>query len=218
MPSSQLRQRPEHSTLVEHMSVIELVMASANPHKVDEINELLQRLAPNIRVLPRPEWVQDVVEDADSLTGNARLKARALCTATGTAAVADDTGLFVEALDGRPGIYAARFAGENASYADNVNYLLSELRLVGALTPEARRAAFVTVALVSFPDGREVFAEGRVEGYISLQLMGSGGFGYDPVFVADELAPQTFAVAPSEAKQLISHRARAFTSLVALLV
>jgi XTP/dITP diphosphohydrolase len=196
---------------------LELVMASANPDKVAEIEELLGRLVPYVRVLPRPTSVPDVVEDADTLTGNARLKAMALCRATGKAAVADDTGLFVDALDGQPGIYAARYAGEHVTYADNVNHLLTELTRVGAHENTQRTASFVSVALIAYPDGTELSAEGRVDGYIATQPEGAGGFGYDPVFVPHETAPQTFASLGLDAKQRLSHRSRAFTALADLL-
>lgn len=195
------------------MQPLRLVMASANPHKVAEIEELLGRLLPGVTVVGRPESVPDVVEDADTLLGNARLKAVALCRATGQPAVSDDTGLFVEALDGRPGVHTARFAGPNPSYEDNVNHLLSELAAVGASSPKDRRASFVTVAMVVFPDGSELHAEGRVDGVIAPEAQGTNGFGYDPVFVPDETAPLSFASVANEVKQSISHRSRAVTDL-----
>jgi XTP/dITP diphosphohydrolase len=195
----------------------ELVMASANPDKVAEIEQLLGRLVPHVRILPRPASAPEVVEDADTLIGNARLKAVALCRATGKAAVADDTGLFVDALDGQPGIYAARYAGQHVTYADNVNYLLAELTKVGAHSKLQRTASFVTVALIAYPDGTEVSAEGCVDGYIAAKPEGSAGFGYDPVFVPHETAPYTFASLGVEAKQRLSHRSRAFTALAELL-
>ncbi len=116
---------------------LRLVLASANPDKVKEIVAVLTDALP-VQLLPRPAGVPDVVEDADTLVGNARLKARALVAATGTAAVADDTGLEVEALGGAPGVYSARYAGEDATYADNVAKLLDAL---AALGDGARRAA-----------------------------------------------------------------------------
>src|SRR6202012_2896948 len=141
---------------------------------------------------PRPSDVPDVVEDGDTLLDNARLKARALGAATGAAAVADDTGLEVDALDGAPGVYSARYAGEDVTYADNVTKLLREL---GALEDRGgeRRASFKTVALVAFPDGSEVWAEGVLPGTISTETRGSNGFGYDPVFVPEGGDGRTFA-------------------------
>jgi XTP/dITP diphosphohydrolase len=154
--------------------------------------------------------VPDVDETADTLDGNARLKAAALCEATGEPAVADDTGLEVAALDGRPGVYSSRFAGPHASYADNVAKLLADLEGV----PVERRAArFRTVALARFPDGREVSAEGVVDGHIATEPRGHEGFGYDPVFVPDEGDGRTFAQMTLAEKQAVSHRGRAFRAL-----
>jgi XTP/dITP diphosphohydrolase len=195
---------------------IRLVLASANPDKVAEIAAVLADALP-VDLVPRPPEVPDVVEDGATLLDNARLKALALVSATGLAAVADDTGLEVEALGGAPGVYSARYAGEGATYADNVAKLLAEL---SALQDGggARRARFRTVALVAFPDGGEVWAEGAVDGSISEAVRGDGGFGYDPVFVPRDGDGRTFAeMSPSE-KHGISHRGRAFRSLAAALV
>jgi XTP/dITP diphosphohydrolase len=224
--------------------LVEVVMASANPHKVTEIENLLRRAIPDLVVLPRPTDVGEVVEDADTLLGNARLKAHALAQATQKPAVADDTGLFVDALGGDPGVYTARYAGEKATYADNCEKLLRELNRVGATQPSKRTASFVTVAMVAWPDGSEVWAEGRVQGIITTKIFGSGGFGYDPVFAPIEpratVAPTlpwtvqeapaetaavfeleadlpTFAQLGNEIKNTISHRSRAFESLALLL-
>ena len=188
-----------------------LVCASANPHKVTEIAAVL---GGHVELLPRPPDVPDVIEDADTFVGNARLKAVALCRATGEAAVADDTGLEVDALDDRPGVRSARFAGEHASDADNVALLLDALRDV---PDEARTARFRTVALVHRPDGSETVAEGTVEGRIARTPRGTNGFGYDPVFVPLDGPGYTFAEMSSEDKNAISHRGRAFRALAALL-
>jgi XTP/dITP diphosphohydrolase len=190
---------------------LRLVLASANPDKVKEIVAVLSA-ALRVDLLPRPEAVPEVVEDADTLVGNARLKARALVAATDTAAVADDTGLEVEALDGAPGVYSARYAGESATYADNVAKLLREL---AALDDDggARRASFKTVALVAFPDGSEVWAEGVLPGIIAAEGRGTNGFGYDPVFVPDGGDGRTFAEMRAEEKDAVSHRGRAFRAL-----
>jgi XTP/dITP diphosphohydrolase len=190
---------------------LRLVLASANPDKVKEIVAVLSAALP-VDLLPRPETVPEVVEDADTLVGNARLKARALVAATDTAAVADDTGLEVDALDGAPGVYSARYAGASATYADNVAKLLSEL---AALEEDggARRASFKTVALVAFPDGSEVWAEGVLPGTIATEGRGTNGFGYDPVFVPDGGDGRTFAQMRAEEKDAVSHRGRAFRAL-----
>jgi XTP/dITP diphosphohydrolase len=169
-----------------------------------------------VELVPRPPEVPDVVEDGETLLDNARLKAQALVAATGLPAVADDTGLEVAALGGAPGVYSARYAGEDVTYADNVAKLLSEL---SALPDEGgeRRARFRTVALAAFPDGSELWAEGVVEGTITRLAKGSGGFGYDPVFAPDEAGGSTFAEMTPEAKHAISHRGRAFRGLAGLL-
>ncbi len=195
---------------------MELVVASANPDKVAEIAAVLSELG--IAVLPRPASVADVVEDADTLEGNARLKAVAIATATGMPAVADDTGLEVDALAGAPGVHSARFAGQHATYADNVTKLLADLEAAGALEPDRRRARFRTCALVAYPDGDDVVAFGTVEGWIAASAAGDEGFGYDPVFVPDDADGRTFAEMTSVEKQAISHRGRALRNLAELLV
>ena len=133
-------------------------------------------------------------------------------------AVADDTGLEVEALGGAPGVYSARFAGEHATYAENVAKLLAELARVGADAPEQRRARFRTVAMVAYPDGTEVWAAGEVIGVIAPEAIGHSGFGYDPVFAPDGYDGRTFAQMSPEEKHRVSHRGRAFRALADLLV
>jgi XTP/dITP diphosphohydrolase len=192
---------------------MQLVCASANSDKVDEIRAVLAPLG--IELLPRPDDVPEVVEDAPTLEGNARLKAIAICDATGQPALADDTGLEVDALGGAPGVFSARFAGEDATYADNVAKLLDALADVPE--PEERLARFRTVALVRFPDGRELIAAGWVDGTIALAPRGDGGFGYDPVFEPVEAEGRTFAELTVEEKNGISHRARAVRTLAELL-
>jgi XTP/dITP diphosphohydrolase len=187
------------------------VCASANPDKVAEIAALLDGL---VELLPRPADVPDVVEDADSLIGNARLKAAAISAATGLPAISDDTGLEIDALDGAPGVYAARFAGEHCSYADNRDKVL---RLLADVPSEARTARFKTAAMVVWPDGRELAVEGVCEGSIATEERGSRGFGYDPVFIAAEGGGRTFAEMSDVEKNAISHRGRAFLALVAAL-
>lgn len=186
---------------------LRLVCASANPDKVREIAAIL---GPHVELLPRPADVPDVVEDGETLLENARLKARAICEATGMAAVADDTGLEVDALGGAPGVLSARYAGDDATYADNVAKLLRELRQHEGL---ARTARFRTVAVVVHPDGREVVAEGIVDGRITEEPRGENGFGYDPVFVPDDGGGATFAEMDADTKNAISHRGRAFRAL-----
>ena len=188
-----------------------LVCASANPDKVREIDEILASCG--VVLEPRPATVPDVEENADTLEGNARLKAVAIAQATGVGALADDTGLEVDALGGAPGVRSARYAGERSNSAANIAKLLSELDAVGASSVEQRRARFRTVVLVRWPDGSETIAEGTVSGTIALEQHGSGGFGYDPVFVPDEGDGRTFAEMDTSEKHLISHRGRALRSL-----
>jgi XTP/dITP diphosphohydrolase len=194
---------------------LRLVVASANRDKVKEIVAVLSE-ALDVELVPRPGDVPEVVEDGATLVDNARLKARALMQATGTAAVADDTGLEVDALGGAPGVYAARYAGEGATYADNVRKLLREL---GALADGGgeRTARFKSVAFVAFPDGSEVWAEGVMDGTIAAAPRGDNGFGYDPVFEPDTGGGRTFAEMTAAEKDAMSHRGRAFRSLAALL-
>lgn len=186
--------------------MLQLVCASANPDKVAEIQRLLDGV---VDLLPRPAHVPDVVEDAGSLLGNARLKASALCAATGMPAVADDTGLEVDALDGAPGVDAAHYAGEGCTYAENRSKLLSDMAGVSD-----RRAAFKTVAIVVWPDGSELHVEGVCPGVITTVERGDVGFGYDSVFQPDEGGGATFAEMGVEAKNAISHRGRAFRALL----
>ena len=186
-------------------------MASANPDKVAEIAELMADVA---EILPRPPEVPDVIEDADTLEGNARLKAVAICEATGIAAIADDTGLEIDHIDGAPGVYTARFAGEGATYQDNVDKTLEVLDGV----PEAQRTArFRTVALLRYPDGSEIVSHGVVDGRIAVAQRGESGFGYDPIFIPDGCDGATFSEMTNEDKNAISHRGRAFRALKAQL-
>lgn len=188
-----------------------LVAATANPDKLAEIEAILAE-AGSVELLPRPAGVPEVEETGETLEENARLKAAAIAVATGRPAVADDTGIEVEALGGAPGVHAARYAGESATYADNVRKLLAEL----ALLPDeggSRRARFRTVAMVRFPAGREIWREGSVDGTIARQSRGGSGFGYDPVFVPDEGDGRSFAEMTAAEKHAVSHRGRAFRAL-----
>ena len=186
------------------------VLATANPDKAREIIEVLRAAGADIEIEPRDLSLPDVDETGATLEENARIKAQALCDATDRPAIADDTGLEVDALDGAPGVHSARFAGEGATYSDNVEKLL---RRLDGVEGTARTARFATVAIARWPDGREVAATGTVEGTIATSPRGHGGFGYDPVFVPDECDGRTFAeLSPSE-KHAVSHRGRAFRTL-----
>ncbi len=188
-----------------------VVLATANPGKHAELVGLL---AGHVEVLARPPELPDVVEDADTLVGNARLKARAIVAATGEAALADDTGLEVDALGGLPGVRSARYAGAGADDDRNVAKLLAELADVAA--PD-RTARFRTLLVLADPEGRELVTEGVVEGTIASRRSGAGGFGYDPVFVPVEGDGRTFADMDRDEKAAISHRGRALRALAAAL-
>ena len=210
------------------MKPLEIVCASANPDKVREIEDLFREfLGDTVTLLPRPSHVPDVDENDDTLLGNARLKARAIMDATGRPAVADDTGLFVDALPGELGVRTARYASDRPEhvtdpYGANRRKLLASLERLGCVSPESRRARFVTVAVVLWPDGREVSVEGECHGVIASSERGEHGFGFDPLFVPEEilgsdLTGPTFAELGDAVKNRISHRARAFQALAAKL-
>lgn len=188
------------------MSLPQLVSATANPHKLAEIAGILDGL---VELLPRPAEVPEVVEDAGTLEGNARLKAAAICAATGLPAVSDDTGLFVDALDGEPGVETAYYAGPHATYAENRAKMLQVLAGV-----ENRRAAFRTIVMVVYPDGSELSVEGVCEGTIATEERGDRGFGFDPLFIPDDGDGRTFSLMTDAEKNEISHRGRAFVALV----
>lgn len=190
--------------------MVTFVLATANPDKAVEIESVLRSIGLPVTLESRAPTLPDVVESGATLEDNARLKAVDSCDRTGLPAIADDTGLEVDALDGAPGVRTARFAGEDASYADNVRLLLERMRDV---PDDQRTARFATVAIARWPDGREVAALGTVDGRIISEPRGSGGFGYDPVFVPDDGDGRTFAEMSLAEKDICSHRARAFRSL-----
>ncbi len=184
------------------------VLATANPDKVIEIREILAGL--DLTLLERPLDVADVIEDGETLEDNALLKARALVSATGHAAIADDTGLFVDALDGEPGVFSARYAGQDATYADNVNKMIAAL---SAVEPSRRTARFRTVAAVAYPDDSWFVVDGELHGTIAPAPRGTNGFGYDPIFIADDAHGKTLAELTPEQKHALSHRGNAFRAL-----
>jgi XTP/dITP diphosphohydrolase len=186
------------------MRLSRLVIGSQNPDKVAEVEAVLAHVGLGIEIVRGLSW-PEVEETEDTLEGNALLKARAVRDATGIAAVADDTGLEIAALSGAPGVHTARYAGPEASYADNVAKLLATLRGV-----TDRNARFRTVIAVAGNDGSELVVEGRLGGRITTQPRGTEGFGYDPVF---EVGGRTLAEMDIAEKNLISHRARAIRSL-----
>ena len=185
------------------------MVASKNPDKIAEVEAVLTGLGIVGEIVRGLDW-PDVDETEPTLTGNALLKARAVAAATGMVAVADDTGLEVDALDGQPGVHSARYAGPDASYEDNV------AKLLDALDAELDRTArFKTVIAVVDPaTGEEWTAEGVVEGAITLDPRGVYGFGYDPVFAVDG---RTLGEMTATEKSEISHRARAIRALADML-
>jgi XTP/dITP diphosphohydrolase len=180
-----------------------IVVATRNPHKLRELAEILE----GIPLEPLPEGVQLPPEDAATFAGNAAIKARAAREATGLPAIGDDSGIEVAALDGRPGVRSARYAGEGASDEENLAQLLRE---VGPL--EDRRAAYVCWIAFAASDAEPELFEGRCEGTLIDEPRGSGGFGYDPAFVPADTGPRderTMAELSPEEKHAISHRGRA---------
>lgn len=195
-------------------SANEIVLATRNPDKGRELGALLGGLRIRIRTLADFPSAPEVVEDGTTCEANAIKKAREIAQATGVPAVADDTGLEVDALGGRPGVYAARYAGEHATYEDNCRKLLLEL----AGVPGSKRTArFLTVAAIAFPSGDVHVTQGSLEGLIAEQPLGDRGFGYDPVFLVPEFN-RTLAQLTAEEKNRMSHRARAFVQMRVWLV
>lgn len=189
--------------------VRELVLATRNRHKGGELAALLGGLGIRIRTLAEFPEAPEVIEDGATCEANAVKKARTIAAATGLPAVADDTGLEVDALGGRPGIFAARYAGEGATYEDNWRKLLHEL---AGVPRERRTARFVTVAAMAFPEDGVQVARGVLEGLIAETPSGTQGFGYDPVFFVPELG-KTLAQLSADQKNRISHRAKAFAQV-----
>ena len=191
-----------------------VVAATNNAKKLEEMNRILTQLGWEVVGLRSCGDFPEPVEDADSFEGNARIKALAAHRNTGLAAIADDSGLMVEALGGAPGVYSSRYAGEGATDADNHAKLLREL----ADVPAGQRAAAYACAIVFIDDdGSEHSAWGTCEGEIGFEPTGEGGFGYDPYFLSADYPGQTLAQVDARAKDAISHRGKALRSLVAKL-
>jgi XTP/dITP diphosphohydrolase len=188
-----------------------LVVATTNAGKLAEIAAVLGR---GVELVARPASVGPVDEDTGTLEGNARKKAAAVAASTGEPAVADDTGLFVDALGGAPGVDTAYWAGPDADDAANRARALASL--AGRPEPE-RTATFRTVAIVVWPDGREVLAVGSCRGHLAAAERGTAGWGYDPLFVPAEGDGRTFAEMDPGDKERLSHRGRAFRGLRNLL-
>lgn len=183
-----------------------LVLGTNNQDKVLEIKEILKETNLDIKTLTDLNIKIEVEEDKDTLEGNALKKAQAMWEKAKMPCTADDTGLFVDALDGKPGVYAARYAGENATYADNRRKLIKELEGIPLMS---RTAYFRTVVCYYYEKDKYEFFDGACEGKILLHERGDKGFGYDAVFLPNNYE-KTFAELSTEEKNQISHRAKAF--------
>lgn len=184
-----------------------VIAATKNKGKIKEMQEILSPL--DIEIVSQEEMgiELDAEETGDTFERNALIKARAVAMVCDYPVLADDSGLCIEALGGAPGVRSSRYAGDNASDADRINKVLSELQ--GC---DSRTARFVTSVAFITPDGTEITASGEVKGYITEAPEGSNGFGYDPIFFSDELG-KTFAVSSDEEKNSVSHRGRALRNL-----
>lgn len=189
----------------------QVVLATRNTHKLRELRRILDAADVGVRLISIADFpdLRDVVESGRTFVENALLKAAATAAATGLAAVADDSGISVDALNGMPGVLSARWSGRHGDDTANLALLLAQLDPV----PDGRRgAAFVCAAVLVTPDGREVVEERRITGHLVREPRGQGGFGYDPIFVPDGDTRTTAEMSPAE-KDAISHRGRAFRAL-----
>lgn len=187
---------------------MKIIAATKNKGKIKEMEEILSPLGMEIVSQQEVGIEVDVEETGDTFEKNALIKARAVAMVCDYPILADDSGLCVDALSGAPGVRSARYAGDNATDSDRINKLLNEMK-----SCDNRRAKFVTAAAFVYPDGREITATGEVKGKITAEPVGENGFGYDPVFYADELG-KTFAQATDEEKNSVSHRSRALHNLL----
>ena len=194
------------------MAAKKVVIATNNAHKLEEISRMLAPVTGwEFVSLGECGTFPEPVEDADSFEGNARIKALAARENTGLPALADDSGLEVDALDGAPGVYSSRFAGEDASDADNNAKLLS---LLSDVPEEQRTARFVCTLVFVDTDDSEIVARGTCEGKIGYEERGSNGFGYDPLFISDDCGGLTTAEVAPEQKDAISHRGQALRAFI----
>lgn len=184
---------------------MKIIAATSNAGKVREIKQIFSDM--EIMSMKEIGIDIDIEENGTTFVENALIKARAISKLCDCAVLSDDSGLCVDALGGAPGIYSARYAGENATDEQRYIKLLSEMEGV-----ENRAAHFISAVALVYPDGRELTAEGKVMGTLAFSSKGENGFGYDPIFISDELG-KTFAEATDEEKNSISHRKRALTKL-----
>ena len=192
--------------------MIDIVLATHNKNKQAELSSVLNSKDTNILSLEDFPQIGEIIEDGETLQDNALIKAHAVYKITGLPTISDDTGLEIDALNGKPGVFSARYAGKNCSYLDNVNKILKNMSKIPL---ELRLAQFKTVmAFVS--DKMELISEGRVRGLITMEPKGIGGFGYDPVFYVTEMM-KTFAEMTIEEKNKISHRGIATRNMIKIL-
>ena len=191
---------------------MKLVLATRNPHKVAELRAILLPLLPGAQIVGAEAFdVPEPVEDEVTFAGNALIKARQLAEATGLLALADDSGICVDAMGGAPGVFSARWCGRHGDDAANLELLLAQM----ADVPERHRgASFVCAAAMAAPDGREEVAEGIMRGSLLFAPRGENGFGYDPIFRPEGLSVSSAELTP-ERKEAISHRGKAFRALAA---
>lgn len=191
---------------------MKIVLATNNAHKVSEFKSCFAQKGMDVDFITIREtgFSEEIIENADTFEGNALIKAKALCDFTGMIAIADDSGLSVDALDGAPGVYSARYAGEHSSDDDNIDKLLNELSKLGECDTHAR---FVCSICVYRPDGNVLFVSGESHGEIIFERRGDGKFGYDPVFYYPPF-DKTFAEMTSEEKNTVSHRGIAIEKLL----
>ena len=188
---------------------MKLVIATHNEDKLQEIQTYLESFSFNVLYLNKFPEIGEIIEDGHTLTDNALIKAREVFNKTGLPTISDDTGLEVDALDGRPGVYSARYAGENCTYLDNLNKLLKDMNKV----PIPNRTAQFKTVMVFKDKKQELIVEGVVKGIISRESKGEQGFGYDPIFFVPELG-KTFGELSAIEKNKISHRGNAIRNLV----
>ena len=192
---------------------LKMIMATQNKGKLAEINKLVEEFGIEIQSMADAGLADlDIVEDGSTCQENSFIKANTVVKITGLPAIADDAGLFVEALGGEPGIYSARYAGEHGDDAANRKKLLFELEKRGAKTKEERRAYFICVITLVYPDGKKIVCEGYCHGSIATEERGTMGFGYDSVFIPEGY-DKTFGELGVEVKNEFSHRAKALAEL-----
>lgn len=192
---------------------MDAIVATNNAHKLEEIKAYLKGHFDSIKSLKELGISIEIEENGTTFLENSLIKARTISEMTNMVAIADDSGLCVDALDGAPGVYSARFANEICDDAKNNEKLLATLSQKGVLSYKDRTAHYTSIVVIYYPDGHYIYGEGKVEGHILDKYVGTGGFGYDPLFYCDEIG-KTFAQIELEEKNKVSHRARALEDVL----